>query len=346
VGAAALIALAGAAAAQQAQTYASPEAALEQGLGAYKAGDEAGAVPALAEAAAKGPPGARFYAEFYLARIYAEAAGGVANRAKAYMLFRKLADENLNVDPDDPERAPFVAKALIALADFARAGVREIDLPASPRRAIDYLNHAAVFFGDKEAQFELARAYLGDGAAGHDVKRGLHYLSVLTEESYPAAQALLAELLWRGRHVKKDEQRALALATMAVENAPPHERMWIEDTYASIWCATAQGQRREAEGFIARWRRLFARPPAEPADRLSGRELLPERRCANGEAVVIQRREKSGAVAVAAPPPAPPPVPAPAAAQPASPEAAPAMKGSTLSLSFRPAGGAEPPAKK
>jgi uncharacterized protein len=328
---AALLAVAGAAAAQQVATYESPEAAFEQGLGAYRAGDEQKAVPAFAEVAAKGQPSARFYAEFYLARIYSEAAGGAANRTKAYMLFRKLADENLNVDPDDPQRAPFVAKALIALAGFARAGVKEIDLAPSPRRAIDYLNHAAIVFGDKEAQFELARTYLSGNAAGDDVKRGLHFLSALTEESYPAAQALLAELLWRGRHVKKDEQRALALATMAVENAPVHDRIWIEEAYASIYCATAQGMRQEADGIVARWRRMFARPAAQPADRMSGRELLPERQCANGETVAIQRGNAKTDAVAAAPPPAQP--------------ATEAMKGSALSLGFR-AAGADTPAKK
>jgi hypothetical protein len=331
--AAAFVALAGAAAAQQTTHYSSPEAAFEQGLGAYKAGDESKAVPALKEAAAKGQPSARFYAEFYLARIYAEAAGGIADRAKAYVLFRKLADENLNVDPDDIERAPFVAKSLIALADLARGGVKEIGLPPSPRRAVDFLNHAATFFGDREAQFELARSYLSDDASSADVKRGLHYLSVLTEDSYPAAQALLAELLWRGRHVAKDEKRALALATMAVENAPAHERMWIEETYASIYCATAQSARREAEGFIARWRRMF-RPAAEPADRMSGRELLPERRCANGEIVAIQRNGKASEAVAAAPTP------------PAPPAATEAMKGSTLSLGGFRSAGAEAPQKK
>lgn len=290
--AAVLMAAAGAAAAEQPVAYGSPQAALERGLGAYKGGQQEIAIPAFAEAAAKGDRSARFYAEFYLARIYSGNVGAVADHTKAYMLFRKLADENVTVDPDDGKRAPFVAKALIALAGYVRGGVREIDLPPNPRRAADYLNHAATFFGDKDAQFELARTYLSGDGTSDDVKRGVHYLSALTEESYPAAQALLAELLWRGRHVKKDEQRALALITMAVENAPAHERMWIEETYHSIFCASVQGTRQAADGIIARWRKMFARPATEPANRmaLGARDLLlPERQCADGEAVAIRR---------------------------------------------------------
>lgn len=324
--AAVLIAMAGAAFAAQPSEREAAQSAFEKGLNAYKAGSYDIAVPALTEAAAEGSDQARFFAEFYLARIYSDNTGELSNHPKAYVLFRKLADENADVDPDDDQRAPFVAKALIALAGYVRTGVREIGLRANPTRAADYLHHAATFFGDKDAQFELARTYLSGDGQSDDVRRGLHYLSVLTEQSYPAAQALLAELLWRGRHVRKDEQRALALITMAVENAPAHERIWIEETYQSIFCATTQGTRQEADGIIARWRRMFARPAGESPDRmgLGGRELQPERKCANGEAVAIRRDRQPDAVA-ATPPPARVEV----------------LKGNAASLGFRDVGGVE-----
>ena len=302
--AAALIAaIAGAAFAHQPEPNPSAQAAFEEGLGAYRSGRLEIAIPALTEAATKGADSAKFYAEFYLARIYSEGVGAIANHAKAYVLFRKLADENAEVDPVDSQRAPFVAKALIALAGYTRAGLAEIDLPPNARRATDYLYHAATFFGDKEAQFELAKVYVSGEGSKDDVRRGMHYLATLSEESNPAAQALLAELLWRGRHVKRDEQRALALATMAVENAPAHERMWIEDSYHSIFCATNQSTRKLAEGFVARWRSLFARPASHPPDRagLAARDLMPERRCANGESVAVPRDAGGGAVAAAPP---------------------------------------------
>src|SRR5688572_9882558 len=88
----------------------SAQAAFEQGLNAYKAGQYEIAVPALEEAARIGSESNQFFADFYLARIYSDASGGMADRAKAYELFRKLADENADADPDDGHRAPFVAK--------------------------------------------------------------------------------------------------------------------------------------------------------------------------------------------------------------------------------------------
>jgi TPR repeat protein len=336
--AAALLALAGAAAAQQPEASppgraVSRPAALERGLDAYQAGRQEVAIAALSEAAGQGDPTARFVAEFYLARVYAERVGAAADQTKAFVLYRKLADENLTVDPNTSQRAPFVAKALIVLAGYVRDGIAEIDLAPNPRRAADYLHHAAVFFGDRDAQFELARTYLSGDSPNDDVKRGLHYLAVLTEESHAPAQAMLADLFWHGRYVKKDDRRALALATMAVERAPAHERLWIEETYATVFCAAPQVTREEANRLVANWRRMFLLRAAGPAGRtgLDSVDLLAERQCASGERVAI----------------APAAADHPAKAAPADhdpgTEAAPAAKAASLSLA--PAAASLPPLK-
>jgi TPR repeat protein len=273
--------------------FASPQAAFEQGIDAYRAGSYEAAIAALEEAAAKGQEADRFFAEFYLARIYGNNNSPRTDHAKAYMLYQRLADENADIDPEDNQRGPFVAKALTALAGYVRRGVEEIGLRPDPERAIEYLQHAATFFGDKDAQFELARHYLSGESRPEDVRRAMHYLSVLTQEGHPAAQALLADLLWRGKHVAKDERRALALITMAVENAPAHERMWIEDVYQSIFCASSQGTRTQASGIIAEWRKIFGRP-SDSSQRM-GLGRGSQRTCSNGEPVHI-------APAVATPP--------------------------------------------
>jgi len=339
----ALIALAGTATAhaQQTSTYVSAQAAIERGLGAYQAGSREAAISALKDAAGRGDPSATFAAEFYLARIYAENIFVGADQTKAFVLFRKLADENLNVDPDTSKRAPFVAKALIALAGYVRAGLKDIDLAPNPGRAIDYLHHAAVFFGDRDAQFELARIYLLGDAPGDDVRRGLHYLASLTEEGHASAQALLGELFWRGHHVEKDERRALALVTIAAENAPSHERIWIDDAYATIFCATAPSARAEAGHLATRWRRMFSHSAAsvvvDMPHGIGTRDLVPERQCASGEKVALNPTVK----------PAPPPAQLPGVRllSPALPSTG-TTPPSTGSTGIRAAGFVEPVVKK
>ena len=113
-----------------------------------------------------GPELNRFFAEFYLARIYSDNSSALTDHAKAYELFQKLADENADADPDDGQRAPFVAKALTALAGYLQARRQGNRRRARTRSApSSYLQHAATFFGDKDAQFELAKVYLGGAAA-------------------------------------------------------------------------------------------------------------------------------------------------------------------------------------
>ncbi len=288
---AATLAVAGPAAAADEVKFATPQAAFEQGLGAYKSGYFEIARPALEHAARTAEGDARFLAEYYLARLYADNAGSQTNHARAYEIYQRIADENADIDPEDGLRAPIVAKVLTALAGYVRAGLPAIGLHADESRAIEYLEFAATFFNDKDAQFELAKIYLGAAEGSSDIKRGTHNLAVLAQEGHAGAQAFLADLHWRGKIVPKYENRALALITMAMENAPSSERIWIEDIYQNVYCGSSPYVRKSADGIVAVWKRMFT-PQTGNGDRrmaLGARELEPERRCANGEAVDTQR---------------------------------------------------------
>jgi uncharacterized protein len=272
--------------------YDSPQAAFEQGLHAYKAGQYEIAVPALEEAARKGSESNQFFADFYLARIYSDASGGKADRAKAYELFRKLADENADADPDEGHRAPFVAKALTALAGYLRTGVPEIGVAPDVDRAVEYLQNAATSFGDQEAQFELAKTYLSRGG-DDDIKLGKHFLSVLARDGFANAQAFLADMYWRGRYVKKDDQRALALITMASENAPLHDRAGIEAVHQAIYCGTSPALRAQADSLAAIWRQVLGRPATSASRTAADAKSALPLSCSNGEVVDLNQRPRS-----------------------------------------------------
>jgi TPR repeat protein len=288
----ALVMAAGSAVAGGRATFATPEAAYEQGIAAFRSGQFERAIPALEFAAAR----YNFLAQFYLARIYADSTTAYCDDAKAYMLYRRLGDEYADVDPDDDQRAPFVAKALTALAAYVKHGVREIGLDPDPERAAEYLRHAATFFNDEDAQFELAKLYLNGDGVEKDGRKALHYLSVLTtERRHAGAQALLADLYWRGGLVQRDPLKALALISVAVENAPASERVWIEDIYQNIFCGASEGVRHQAEGVVAEWRLRYRRR----VDRADGSDLgAPQprgaRTCANDEPVTpVERSAKA-----------------------------------------------------
>jgi len=264
--------------------YSSPQDALDQGIGAFNGGYYEIAIPALEYAA----EAHLFLAPYYLARIYADNNGSRTDHAKAYELYLKIAEEHTDVDPDDDQRAPYVAKAMTRIAGYLINGLQEINLKPNSKIAMEYLREAAQFFRDEDAQFELAKLYLhGDGIES-DVPYAKHWLSVLSQKGHPGAQAFLADLLWRGKYMKADPVRALALISVAVSNSPTYERVWIEDIYQNIYCGVAQGVRKQATGLVADWRTRYGRKPDTRDD--TGLGLLniqATRTCGNGEPVLF-----------------------------------------------------------
>ena len=107
-------------------TFKSAHDALMQGISAYSGGYYEMAIPALKFAAESDEEKNEVKADFYLARIYADNSGSHTNHAAAYDLFRRIADEYADVDPEDDPNAPYVGKALTALAGYMLRGLPEI----------------------------------------------------------------------------------------------------------------------------------------------------------------------------------------------------------------------------
>lgn len=293
----AVLAPIGSAHAQGKVTFVSPDAAYQQGLSAFTGGHYEIAVPALEVAAAAN----NFMAQYLLARIYSDNLGARTDHAKAYVLYRRIANDFADIDPHDDMRAPFVAKSFVALTGYLLSGLPEFGVKQDSIRAAEFARHAATYFNDEDAQFELAKLQLKGDGVPLDVAAAKHWLSVLSQKGHASAQAFLADLYWRGKFVQRDPITALSLITMAVENAPPGERIWIEDIYQNIFCGAPIGTRKQAEGLVADWRQKYRRS-VEHIDR-SGLGALagqPVRTCANGETVqstepkVVQPRASGG----------------------------------------------------
>ena len=262
--------------------FSSAQDALKQGMSAYQGGYYEIAIPALEHAASEN----EFMASYYLSRIYADNTSAYTDHAKAYVLLQKLVDEYAEVDPDSDPRAFYVGRSITALAGYVRTGLPQINLTPDLERSIEYLHHASVMFDDEDAQFELAKLELrGEGVAANEHK-AKHWLSVLTQKGHAGAQAFLADLLWRGKFMEAEPARALALISVAKENAPGPERLWIEDIYQNIFCGAGSGVRKQASGIVAGWGNRYGRKSfdGEPSD-LGQLSTGPVRTCKNGEPV-------------------------------------------------------------
>jgi hypothetical protein len=260
--------------------FVSPEAAFEQGLSAHRGGNFALAEQALRFASERG----HVLGRYALARLYADSNAPFTNHERAYELYNSIVVEHsARIDVDDDPRAVYVGKALTAVAGYVLRGIPQIGLLPNPERAAGYFQEAATFFRDHDAQFELAKLYLAGEGVRPDTRKAVHWLSTLSQAGHPGAQAFLADLYWRGKSgLPKSPDRALALITLAAENAPPHERIWIEDIYQSIYCGLSAGVREGAAGLIASFRHRYApRPGTEPRDTI-GLTERPYRSCADG----------------------------------------------------------------
>jgi uncharacterized protein len=273
---------------------------LDKGLEAYKNSRYEIAVPALDCVLRTDNDLPKFYAEFYTARIFSDDTSGLVDHTRAYALFQGLSDEHGSVDPDDIRRAPYVAKAITSLASYVRRGLPEIGLKPDLERAVEFYRHSATFFNERDAQFELAKLHLTGQGVPLDVRLGLHYVQKLVQDSHAGAQAYLADLYWKGKHVSVDHVRALALTKLAIDNASPSDRLWIEDSFQNFYCSTVADERSKAAELSGRFRNTFARGPN--TDR-AGSPVLPQawglggrrelglaRTCSNGERIDMDLR--------------------------------------------------------
>jgi uncharacterized protein len=273
--------------------FASPEAAVNHGLGALQSGETHLAIQAFEDAAAVDAENVP--ALYYLARIYSDNSQSFTDHGKAYGLYMRIANAHTNIDPDDDDRAPFVAKAMTQLAAYMRSGLPNHGVKSDMAQAAGVLRHAATFFNDEDAQFEYAKLQLRGEGVPEDKSQGLYWLSELSQKGHTGAQAFLADLYWRGLHVPKDPTRALLLMTLATENAPTSDRVWMEDAYQNMFCGAGLGVRKQASGAVADWRQKYSRPvQIERQDRTGLVAMQPQvtRTCSNGEAVGAPKRSE------------------------------------------------------
>ena len=272
--------------------FASPDAAYEHGRGAMQSGHPELAIAPFEYAADKGV----FLAQFYLARIFADNSLSLTDHARAFELYQSIVTEYADVDVDDDPRAPFVAKAMVALADYYRSGITAARVQPDLEQTANLLRNAAKSFRDEDAQYELAKLLLqgGEGVSANP-QEAIYWLRKLSQLGHTSAQAFLADLYWRGQYVGKDKTQALLLITLAVENAPATERVWIEDKYQNIFCGAGEGVRRQAQGAVADWRTKYGRAREDRPSRDGLAPIQPhtQRTCSNGEMVTTGRRSES-----------------------------------------------------
>ncbi|HVQ10317.1 MAG TPA: tetratricopeptide repeat protein [Methyloceanibacter sp.] len=222
--------------------------AYRAGIAELKSGRTETALPALEYAAEHGVLGA----QLKLARLYALGNGVKKDSAKAFFFYRQIANQRADISPMSPV-SKFVAEAFVALGEYYADGIASAGVPKDPGRAANLFRHAASYFGDADAQYQLARLYLAGDGVEKNAGLAINWLATAAKKQHPEAQATLGELLWRGSNdVRQRRARGLALIMLAHENAKAggKEPKWIEDLYVEAQGATSASMRKEAQNLM------------------------------------------------------------------------------------------------
>ncbi len=224
-----------------------PFEAFRTGAHALKAGENVKAVSALQYAADKG----HAVAQWKLGRMYALGDGVPRNDLRAFQYFSGVADSHADESPELPQ-ARFVANAFVQLGHYYLEGIPNTKVKADAERAREMFSYAASYFGDADAQYNLARLYLEGVGAPKEPRQALRWLGLAANKGQYRAQALLGHLLFNGEHVARHGARGLMWLTLARDNARPSDKRIIEMHAAAFQQAT-DDERALALVYLERW---------------------------------------------------------------------------------------------
>ena len=188
--------------------------------------DTSNSLTALQYAAEGGHP----IAQWKLGRMYADGNGVVQDDLRAFEYFSRIANAHAEDSPSAPQ-ASIVANAFVALGRYYLSGIPNSKVTSDPDRAREMFSYAASYFGNADAQYDLARLYLkAPDASREDFTYGARWLGAAAQKGHHQAQALLGQMLFNGERLPRQAARGLMWLTLARDSAGPDET-WIKESY-------------------------------------------------------------------------------------------------------------------
>ncbi len=149
-----------------------------------------------------------------LGQMYADGDGVPRDDVRAFEHFKSIYDRYAD-EADDSPNAPAVAKAYVALGSYLVAGIPNSYVRANPARARELFDYAATYFGDPNAQYNLAMLQF-DGVGGpKDPRKAVRWLNLAAQKGHVQAQAVLGNVLFFGESAKGQKARGLMWLMLA-----------------------------------------------------------------------------------------------------------------------------------
>jgi TPR repeat protein len=225
----------------------SPVDAFNAGAEALRTGQKTLAVSSLQYAAEHG----HAFALWQLGRMYADGDGVQRDDQRAFEYFRKFADTHADDNPAIP-RSRFVADAFVSLGRYYLEGIPNSAVKSSPERARRMFYHAASYFGDAEAQYQLAMLYVDGAGVGRDAKRAVPWLVLAANKGHYKSQALLGRILFKGEHGARQPASGLMWLTIACDG-PGGGVPWISELRENAFKQASDKERALALVLLERW---------------------------------------------------------------------------------------------
>ena len=205
-------------------------------------------VVALEYAADGGHP----VAQWKLGRMYADGDGVAQNDLRAFEYFSKIANQHAEDNPSAPQ-AGIVANAFVALGRYYLSGIPNSKVKSDPDRAREMFSYAASYFGNADAQYDLARLYFkSTGNSPESFRQGIRWLGLAAQKGQYQAQAQLGQMLFNGEQMPAQRARGLMWLTLARDSAGPDE-VWIKEGYNRAVAKANETDRAMALQMLEHW---------------------------------------------------------------------------------------------
>jgi hypothetical protein len=191
-------------------------------------------------------------AQWKLGRMYADGNGVLQDDLRAFEYFSRIANAHAEDSPSAPQAA-IVANAFVALGRYYLSGIPNSKIKSDPDRAREMFSYAASYFGNADAQYDLARLYLrGAGASRDDFRYGARWLGLAAQKGQHQAQAMLGQMLFNGDQLPRQPARGLMWLTLARDSAGPDE-VWIKENYNKAIARASDDDRAMALQMLEHW---------------------------------------------------------------------------------------------
>ena len=191
-------------------------------------------------------------AQWKLGRMYADGVGVNQDELLAFDYFSRIANAHAEDSPSAPQAA-IVANAFVALGRYYLSGIPNTKIKSDPERAREMFSYAASYFGNADAQYDLARLYLKSaGSSRDDFRYGARWLGLAAQKGQHQAQALLGQMLFNGEQLPRQAARGLMWLTLARDSAAPDET-WIKESYNKAIARASEDDRAMALQMLEHW---------------------------------------------------------------------------------------------